>query len=183
MWTPEWGLICRHLFLAELRKAWQEKNREGAKKGTVYRRKRWINKCKIMNANTWAMYLFREDQEIMRWLGFLQELGCWSGVTSGTAGSNTCLSHQCLLSPGLACDLLARKQTVHSSNSVLLPLLSCDIWYILLGCDPTSPLSNGSAPTLSCMLVPCSFLRRGPNRINNFKAQFMYQSWKVAGHS
>ena len=65
-----------------------------------------------------------KTSEILRLLGFLQELGCCSWVTSGTAGANTCLPHRCLLSPGLACDLLAIKQTIHSSNSVLLLLLS-----------------------------------------------------------
>ena len=40
----------------------QEKNAERAKKDTVHSRERWINKCKITNANTRVIYLFRKDQ-------------------------------------------------------------------------------------------------------------------------
>ena len=178
VWIPKWGWICRHFLPPRTEKGWQEKNREGAKKGTVYRRKRWINKCTIMNSNARAMYLFREDQWDTETAGLLARAGVLLlGHQRDCRGQHLLTSSvssftwSCLWPPGDQADH-PLFQFCPIAPSV------CEKWYILLGCDPTSSLSNGSAPTLSCMLVPCSFLRRGPSRVNNLKAQFVYQSCK-----
>ena len=77
-----------------------------------------------MNSNARAMYLFREDQWDTETAGLLARAGVLLLGHQRDCRANTCLPRWCLLSPRLARDLLAIKQTVHSSNSVLLPLLS-----------------------------------------------------------
>lgn len=115
-------------------------------------------------------------------LGSLQEPGCCSGVTSRTAGADTHIISDFLHLPlPLASQIVSRWRTLPFLSCCPLCLVTHSMSFLAVLLQ--APLSNGSAPTLRGVLVPCSLLRRGPSRVNNLKAQlrksnvYIMQQW------